>query len=439
MSPGLGRSARAGFAAGAITGGVYTSICGLLLLPYLIDILGLAPMAASVVVVLPAIWIAIATPVAGRMSDAAAMRSQRRHRWVLRAGCALGVSFLATFSTPLGTANKLSALIAVVLLVASATAYAFFQSSYVAVGAELSHDPQERNLLMTWRVAVLATSVLGAGALAPAIQESIGGLDGYRMVGVVAGLTTAAGAVWFYRRTPSPHSQPVREADSRDAIGLREAWRHRGFRLLLVNYALQGVGTGCGLAGLVYVADNVLNAPAAVSFMFAAIFGGAALTVPLWERLARRYRKETCLVAGTLMYVTGSGLLCLVAVLPHVALYCLAGSVGIGYAALQVFPMSILADVSRVLGDELGGTVAGALGGIFTGVESLSLAVGAGVYAFILGVGQYSTAAADAGVLSSYTRSAIVVGFSLVPAGLLACSLLPLVGLRRSGMTSPAG
>ena len=43
----------------------------------------------------------------------------------------------------------------------------------------------ERTRLMTWRVAILAFTIMLAGATAPLIRDAVGGRDGYRVMGVV--------------------------------------------------------------------------------------------------------------------------------------------------------------------------------------------------------------------------------------------------------------
>ena len=51
-----------------------------------------------------------------------------------------------------------------VLLPGCATAYAFFQVPYVAMPAEITDSYDERTRLMTWRVAILAFTIMLAGA-----------------------------------------------------------------------------------------------------------------------------------------------------------------------------------------------------------------------------------------------------------------------------------
>ena len=107
---------------------------------------------------------------------------------------------------------------------AAATAYAFFQVPYVAMPAEITTSYDERTRLMTWRVAILAFTIMLAGATAPLIRDAVGGRDGYRVMGVVMAVLIVAGVVSAYvgtrrapigaRRCPGPGT-PARPAADR--------------------------------------------------------------------------------------------------------------------------------------------------------------------------------------------------------------------------------
>ena len=51
--------------------------------------------------------------------------------------------------------------------------------------AEMTASYDERTRLMTWRVAILAFTIMLAGATAPVIRDAVGGRAGYRVMGVV--------------------------------------------------------------------------------------------------------------------------------------------------------------------------------------------------------------------------------------------------------------
>ena len=108
-------------------------------------------------------------------------------------------------------ATGLEAVWVLVLFLACATAYAFFQVPYVAMPAELTESYDERTRLMTWRVAILALTILLAGATAPMIRDAVGGRDGYRLMGVVMAVLILTGVLSAYagtRRAPVHTVQP---------------------------------------------------------------------------------------------------------------------------------------------------------------------------------------------------------------------------------------
>src|SRR6185369_14154108 len=95
----------------------------------------------------------------------------------------------------------LEALWVLVAFIGCATAYAFFQVPYVSMPAEMTSSYDERTRLMTWRVAILAFTIMLAGATAPLIRDAIGGRAGYRAMGVAMALVIAVGVVGAYRGT----------------------------------------------------------------------------------------------------------------------------------------------------------------------------------------------------------------------------------------------
>jgi Na+/melibiose symporter-like transporter len=184
--------------------GTFGTIPGLMLLPYLTDSLGIAALAAGFIVFAPKAWDVVLNPIAGRISDRTVDARGPRRPWLRRAGIALAVTFALLFAAP-SMATGLEALWVLILFLTCATAYAFFQVPYVAMPAELTESYDERTRLMTWRVAILALTILLAGATAPMIRDAVGGRDGYRVMDVVMTVLILAGVFSAYagtRRAP---------------------------------------------------------------------------------------------------------------------------------------------------------------------------------------------------------------------------------------------
>ena len=210
----LTRGVRVGYGLGSVATGAFGTVPGLLLLPYLTDTLGVAAAVAGVVVFLPKAWDVLLNPVAGRISDRHVSPAGPRRPFLLRAGVALAICFALLFAGPPLGSTALETAYVVLLFLACATAYAFFQVPFVAMPAEITDSYEERTRLLSWRVALLALTILVSGASAPAIRDALGGHAGYRAMGLLR------------RRTDPPrHHRGVR----RHAAGTgRDGQRRRG-------------------------------------------------------------------------------------------------------------------------------------------------------------------------------------------------------------------
>ncbi|NHA66537.1 MFS transporter [Phycicoccus flavus] len=424
-APALPASVRRGYGLGSVATGAFGTVPGLLLLPYLTDRLGIAAGVAGLVVFLPKAWDAVLNPVAGRISDRSTNPAGRRRPFLLTAGLALAVAFVLLFAGPTAPA-ALAGTWVVVTFLACATAYAFFQVPYVAMPAEMTADYDERTRLMTWRVAVLALAILVSGGLSPVIRDALGPTWGYRGVGLFVGVLIAvgaAGAWWGTRHAPARRTATA-GGSLRDQ--LRVVAAAPDFRVLLGAFVLQALATGAMLAGVDYVARVLLASPAAATVLFVCFVGPALLVTPLWQRLGEARGKRTGFVAGSVLLGVGA-LATLLAVRAGTAATAVTVAVvGIGYAACQMFPLAMLPDVAAADTDRTGEDRAGTYTGVWTAAETLGLALGPFLFAGVLALGGYVSSTDAAVAQPDSARTAIALGFTLVPAVLVAASLLVL-------------
>ena len=107
--------------------------------------------------------------------------------------------------------------------------------------------------------------------------------------------------------------------------------------------------------------------------------------------------------------------------------------VGVGYAGCQVFPLAMLPDVAALDARRTGENRVGVYTGVWTGTETLGLAIGPGLFALGLAIGGYESST-DGGVdQGDGALLAITLGCSIVPAVLTLASLW---WLRRFTVTS---
>ena len=421
---GLDPSVRRGYGVGSVATGAFGTVPGLLLLPYLTDHIGIAAGIAGVIVFAPKAWDVVLNPIAGRVSDRSQHPDGKRRPFLIRAGLLLAACFVLLFAGPTSPVWAGAAWVAVAYL-ACATAYSFFQVPYVAMPAEMTDDYDERTRLMTWRVAILALAILVSGGASPAIRDALGPEWGYRAVGLFVGGLIALGAWGAWRGTRSAPALHEAPAEVSFADQLRVVRSDRPFRLLLTTFVAQALATGAMLAGVDYVSRWILGTPLSATLLFVCFVAPALLVTPLWQRYGVRFGKKRGYLIASLFLGAGALALVLTRSLPHGVVYACVAFVGVGYAGAQMFPMALLPDVASRSADAR--TRIGLYTGVWTAGETLGLALGPGLYAAVLALGGYvSSTAGSAVVQSDSALRAIVVGFSAVPAVLVALSWLSL-------------
>lgn len=419
----LPRSVRIGYGSGSVATGAFGTVPGLMLLPYLTDSLGIAAVAAAFIVFLPKAWDVVLNPIAGRISDRTVDPRGPRRPWLLRAGLALAAAFALLFAAPEMGSKGVEALWVLICFLACATAYAFFQVPYVAMPAELTSSYDERTRLMTWRVAILAFTIMLAGATAPLIRDAVGGRAGYRVMGVAMALVIVIGVVGAYlgtRRAPVGAVAPG-PGSLRDQ--LRIVAGARDFRLLLVTFVVQALATGCMLAGVDYLATDVLDRKGASTILFVCFVGPALLLTPAWSAIGARIGKKQGYLISSLVLAAGALLAVLARSAPFGLVIAAVALVGVGYAGAQVFPLAMLPDAAAVDARRTGSSRVGVYTGVWTAGETLGLALGPGLFALVLALGGYRSSTDGDVAQPDSALTAITLGFSILPAVLVVVSL----------------
>lgn len=430
MSAPLPAQVRAGYGLGSVATGAFGTVPGLMLLPYLTDTLEIAAVLAGVIVFLPKAWDVVLNPIAGRISDRSTDPRGPRRPYLLRAGLLLAFFFALLFAAPDLGSKVFDAAWVLVMFVACATAYAFFQVPYVAMPAEITDSYDERTRLMTWRVAILAFAIMLSGATAPLIRDTLGGRAGYRVMGVAIAVMLVIGVVGAYAGTRSAPIGRVASGPGTLREQLRIVAGARDFRLLLSTFVIQALAVGAMLAGVAYVSRWVLTDKAAITILFVCFVGPALLLTPAWSAVGQRVGKKQGYVASSLVLAVAALALLWSRSAPHWWVYGATALVGVGYAGAQVFPMAMLPDAAAVDARRTGENRAGVYTGVWTAGETLGLALGPAVYALVLAAGGYLSSNQPDDWSTEFqpdsALTAIVLGFSLLPAVLILASLVTL-------------
>jgi len=428
----LTRGTRLGYATGSVATGAFGTVPGLMLLPFLTDQLGVAALWAGVIVFLPKAWDVVLNPIAGRISDRTVDPRGPRRPWLLRGGIILAAAFALLFAGPELGSTWLDAGWVLVAFLACATAYAFFQVPYVAMPAELTGSYDERTRMMSSRVAVLALTILVAGASAPAVRDAIGGRDGYRAMGVLMAALILLGVVGAYLGTRGPAYRAVEAGPGSLRDQLRIVAGVRDFRLLLTCFVVQALAVGAMLAGVDDLAGEVLDSSGAASVLFACFVGPALVLTPAWAAWGTRVGKRRGYLTASVVLGCGALLVVLAREAPNWVTFAAVAVVGVGYTGAQVFPMAMLPDVAAADARRTGANRAGVFTGIWTAGETLGMALGPGVFAVVLALGDYQSSTTGSTDQPSSALTAIVLGMSVLPAALVFASLWWLARYRLS-------
>ncbi|MGV8884604.1 MAG: MFS transporter [Microbacteriaceae bacterium] len=423
----LTRSTIATYAIGSLGTGGFATLPGLVLVYFMTDTLGIAPLVAGVLVTAAKIWDVLIDPVIGARSDRSRALTGSRRGFMVVGALTLPVFFVLTFAVPAGIGPVASGVWVLVAFVLTATAFSLFQVPYIALPAELTDGYDQRTRLISVRVVVLTFAILLFGAGGPALRESFDNeYTGYLVMAIVAGIVIGGGMLISSRVATrgmvTEHNATSIAQNYRD--GLRALRRSQPFRSLLLTFALQGLATGVMLAGAAYVASSVLQSKGAGTFLFLALIGPALIFAPIWQAVARKIGKERGFAIASALF--GIAALALVGMVwaPGAWVYLPVALAGAGYAGMQSLPMAMLPDVISHDAETHGEGNAGTFSGVWTAGETTGMALGATVLTIVLAATGYVESTGASFVWQSSTAVAgIAVSFSVVPAVLIALSL----------------
>lgn len=439
------------YAIGSLGTGGYATLPGLVLTYFLTDNLGVAALAAGLIVTAAKIWDVLIDPLIGAASDRQLARTGSRRGFMVTGALALPLCFALTFAVPPTWGPVAGAISVLLAFLATATAFSLFQVPYVALPAELTGSYDERTRLLGWRVVVLTAAILLFGAGGPALRNA--GDDpvrGYLLMGIASGVVIGVGMLVAARtaddaaqRTAVSPATAVTASTWRDQYmsGFRTLGRSQPFRALLGTFVLQALATGTMLAGAQYVATWVLRSEDAVTFVFVALVGPALLATPGWTVIARRVGKERAFAMASLLFTAAAASLVFAVWSPGAWIYPSVAVAGIAYAGLQSLPMAMLPDVISHDERTSGPGQAGTFTGIWTAGETVGFALGATAVSLTLAAtGYISTVAGTTVEQPEAAITGIVLSFSVLPAVLMGASLLTLrrYRLRRADIDAVA-
>jgi GPH family glycoside/pentoside/hexuronide:cation symporter len=146
--------------------GLVRNMIGLYLLFYYSDIIGLAPAYMSLAIMIGNIWDAVTDPLMGFISDHTESRMGRRRVYLFWGAFSLGLLVYFTWAPPSSLEGFPLFLYVAVLISLLYANYTVVLVPYLALGAELSPDPDERSTIFGFNYAFTTVGQL-LGAIVP--------------------------------------------------------------------------------------------------------------------------------------------------------------------------------------------------------------------------------------------------------------------------------
>jgi Na+/melibiose symporter-like transporter len=305
------------YALGSVPGGI-----GVLAWNYLVfyynQVLGIPGSLIGIAAFANSLFDAFTDPVVGTISDGTRSRFGRRHLFLLLSAVPSALTFYLMFWVPPGLSLGYVMTWLLVLHLAKRLIDTCYAVPYLALGAEISADHEERTRIATLRGIFFNVGRSSAGAilllvfLRPTPEYPNGQLNpvGYTqfaalMSGVIAIVLLAS--AWQTRGWISRLSTAAPRAGrplARTFGELREALAHRAFRAVLFASVSRHMAWGMSDTLGLFTATYFWQVSTDVLFLWGVgMFTGLFMGLPFWRAMASRLDKKPVAIIGDVTYL----------------------------------------------------------------------------------------------------------------------------------------
>jgi len=331
---------------------------------------GLVPLVGRSVDAFTDVWM-------GRISDRTTWKIGRRRPFLLIGALPFALSFAAIwFVPPIENTSLQFAYYAAI--------YAIFSISmtvvaipYQALLPELTEDYDERTTLATFRsVSSIFGTLLTILLFRPLVEVLGGDMRAWMIAGCVfAGWIILPWLPIFLVTSEANKQLAPPELATADYFKILA--ENKSFRRLIGLFAFGRIAIDLPMALFLYYFTYVIGRPGDFEIVMGIFLVSTVVAMPVWLRLARGRDKSTIYICSGFFWIFG--LLCLFVNQPEWPFVVLVGSTmlsGAGYAAADMLPWSMIADVADEDEIRSGERREGLYVGVFTFVRKMAGAVG---------------------------------------------------------------
>lgn len=300
-----------GYGVGALSYGIPFQMLSGFFLFYANSVLGLSGTITGLIFFLSIVWDALTDPIMGYISDKTNQNIflGRRLFYVFIGAIGIAVFNLLIWNISPEFSNAAKAFLVAVLLILVKTFSTIFTTPYLALGAELSSDYNERTSVQSFRTAFfflgfLFPTVIGMGIFfRPTPEYAKGQLNpaAYSSLGITSSIIVLICAViciiLTYQKSEYPGIVKTKKSTFKGMMReTLEALNNTDFRnisicLLFVNMAMGIVGAvGMNIFTFTFDFNNVQ-----IAIVFGFLFLMTLLAQPFWLFIATKYEKKFAL------------------------------------------------------------------------------------------------------------------------------------------------
>lgn len=308
--------------------------------------LGLGLAATGVLLLVARLFDAVSDPIIGILSDRFAIFGVHRKPWIAVGAVIAGLGLYHVLAPP----EDVSEAYLLIWLVVLYGGWTMVSVPYLAWGAELSADYDQRTRVTAWREGIALIGIVGAGVLG-VVTTQLGWTES-RSISAIAWLAILSGIVvfplllWKVPDTRSKQSAKFKNPQTSFPNLIKNIYGNKPFLRLLLGWFLNGIANGIPAALFFIYLEHGLGAGPEERPVFILIYFVAAIAaIPIWLQLSRRFDKHY-------VWCSAMAMACLafmvVPLLPTGAFYIFAGIcvfTGMALGADLALPPAIQADV----------------------------------------------------------------------------------------------
>jgi sugar (glycoside-pentoside-hexuronide) transporter len=315
---------------------------------FLTDVIGMRAGLVGLVPLIGRAFDAVSDPLMGRLSDATRLRAGRRRPYFLMGALPFGLLYALLWADRSGAGEWAQLAYYAGVYSVFVLAMTVLSVPYLALIPEMAASYQERTSINAFRAtgAILGT-LLAVAAMRPLAESAWlgGGPRGWAAVGIVTGLYLALPWPFVYRAT---FERPGFRHPTEQAFlaSLRSLARHPAYVRLTGLFLLGRIAIDLTSTMFLYYFTYWLGRPEDFGPTLALFLVMIVASLPLWLRISRYVDKRTIFVLGAASWI-GSQLFLLAATPEWPRLWIFVGAAigGVGYAAADMIPWSMLGEV----------------------------------------------------------------------------------------------